>query len=216
MNVLPTFQPDDAPVAIAAAVSAGAAFTVMGGRFYPLPVLPEHVDTEVILHALSKIQRYNGQLLSRENPTGWTVAQHTLTLAWWASETATAPVVRELLIHDWPEAWVGDAVTGVKRRVPALRKFETLVEAPIRERLGLAPVTKMLAGFVHGMDVRIVPAELAVCGPPRLQAVANRVHGEPNQIALEQVRRVHQLNELDVVSALARLCQQHDLWVTHG
>src|ERR1700724_2684254 len=78
--------------------------TFTGRRFYPLSPRVEDVCIEDIAHALSNICRYGGHC--REF---YSVAQHCNMVSDWMPEFKL-----EGLLHDSPEAYIGDMVRPVK------------------------------------------------------------------------------------------------------
>ena len=81
--------------------------TVTGGKFYPLCPLKMHVNIEDIAHALSMICRFVGHC--REF---YSVAQHSVLVSF------LGPHSRQglwYLLHDAPEAYIGDISRPLKR-----------------------------------------------------------------------------------------------------
>lgn len=104
--------------------------TYTGRKFYPYDPRVEDVDILDIAHALSMTCRYNGHCKQF-----YSVAQHSVLLA----ECATAPNALRALLHDAPEAYVGDMIRPIKHH-PGMVSFlwvEEVVEKAVCARFNL-------------------------------------------------------------------------------
>ncbi len=117
--------------------------TYTGRRFSPLYPNPNDVDIEDIAHALSNICRFGGH-----TKEFYSVAQHSFYVAEWVADWLKttnrywkAHVVAQALLHDAPEAYMGDVVTPIKVTMGDYKKAETVLMETIFEGLGiLVPV----------------------------------------------------------------------------
>jgi uncharacterized protein len=85
--------------------------TYTGRRVYPLDPSPEDIDIADIAHALSNVCRFTGHV--REF---YSVAQHSVIV----SECVPAPFALLGLMHDAPEAYIGDISRPLKKSLAAL------------------------------------------------------------------------------------------------
>lgn len=92
--------------------------TYTGRKFYPMVPRPEDVDILDIAHSLSQICRFTGH--TREF---YSVAQHSLIVC------DLVPDVFKFtaLMHDAPEAYVGDMSKPLKRQLPSFVSAENRV-----------------------------------------------------------------------------------------
>lgn len=102
--------------------------TYSGKRFDFLDPKPEQIDIEDIAHSLSGLPRYNNH-----TKVPYSVAQHSLAVM------RKVPVNDYLvaLLHDAPEAYIGDMLGPIKRRVPQFQEIETGVWFAICRKFGL-------------------------------------------------------------------------------
>lgn len=102
-------------------LSGGWIQTFTGRRFYPLSPRIEDICIDDIAHALSNICRYGGH--SRQF---YSVAQHSCMVSDWCPSEHKL----EGLMHDTPEAYLGDIVRPVKHSdgMTFYRKAEGRVE----------------------------------------------------------------------------------------
>lgn len=133
--------------------------SVKGRRIYPLDPRPEDVDIEEIAHSLSHICRFNGHV-----PGGhYSVAEHSVYVMQYVLERgADAETARVALLHDAPEAYVGDIIRPVKRSDPAIHNAiataERAWERAIGEALGVVFPYEMPA-LVKEADDAVLMAE---------------------------------------------------------
>lgn len=96
-----------------------------------LDPIPEDIRIEDIAHGLSLTNRFNGQT-SRP----YSVALHSIYCATIVSERH----VFQALMHDAPEAYLGDVVTPLKRVLPEFCAIEDRLWHVICEAYGVDPV----------------------------------------------------------------------------
>lgn len=108
--------------------------TYTGRKFYPLDPRPEDVCIEDIAHALSNVCRFAGHV--REF---YSVAQHSVLV----SSFAEGPAALWFLLHDAPEAYLGDITRPLKRDLTALgrpvHEVEDGLMVVVAEAMGLPP-----------------------------------------------------------------------------
>lgn len=123
--------------------------TRSGLRFYPLDPAVEDVDPEDIAHALGMLCRYNGHVRKF-----YSVAEHCVLMSRWVQdETGDRDAALWALLHDAPEAYVGDMIRPLKRSMPDYVLAENAVMAAIASRFGLEhTVTKSWRGQIIRID----------------------------------------------------------------
>jgi 5'-deoxynucleotidase YfbR-like HD superfamily hydrolase len=102
--------------------------TASGRKFWPLDPRPEDFSIEDIAHGLSNISRFGGHCR-----TFYSVAQHSLMVMNHTPE----PFKRVALMHDAPEAYVGDMVRPLKYSMPQYMEAEAKVWRAIAARFDL-------------------------------------------------------------------------------
>lgn len=99
----------------------------------PVDPDPDDILIEDIAYALSHQARYNGMHGS------YSVGQHSVQVAWMVSDEYRIAA----LLHDAPEAYIGDLVHPIKHGDPilgpAFRAVEARVEDAVEKAFGLAP-----------------------------------------------------------------------------
>jgi uncharacterized protein len=101
--------------------------TYTGKKFYPLDPDPDMICIRDIAHALSQVNRFGGH--SREP---YNVGHHSILVS---SMLETDKL--EGLMHDAPEAYVGDMVQPLKRFMPEFREVEKLIWRVICAKYGM-------------------------------------------------------------------------------
>jgi uncharacterized protein len=113
----------------------------------PFDLKPSEVRIDDIAWALSNICRYGGHY-----HRNYSVAEHTLLVA------GLLPPHKKLyaLLHDAPEAYLGDIPTPLKRRMPQFKELETKVARVVAEAFDLDPdefLTEIETGDVKQADL---------------------------------------------------------------
>jgi hypothetical protein len=118
------------------------------GGFFDFAMMHKHpLDIEDIAHALSQICRFGGH--SREF---YSVAQHSV----YVSQLVSGDNKLAGLMHDAPEAYLGDMVSPLKRRMPEYKYHEGLLWATLAKQYGLP---KELPEEVKAADLIMLAAE---------------------------------------------------------
>jgi hypothetical protein len=99
-----------------------------GRRFWPLDPRPSDIFIEDIAHALGNICRFGGH-----SDRFYSVAQHSLLVESFVEE----PFKRSALLHDAPEAFIGDMIRPLKYSIPQYREIENNLWRVIAEKFGL-------------------------------------------------------------------------------
>ena len=108
----------------------GAWFQTFSGRqFWPMDPRPGDFDIRDIAHGLANICRFGGH--PREF---YSVAQHSLFVSY------ECPAADRLhgLMHDAPEAYIGDMVQPFKLFMPAFKRAERKIWAAMCDQFGMA------------------------------------------------------------------------------
>lgn len=118
---------------------------------------PEDMAVEDIAHALSRICRYTGH-----TPGHYSVAEHSLLVSrLLIRETGNLSLAYQGLMHDAPEAYVGDLSRPLKTSSPALsvalEQIESKIWGAICLRHGL---NYNLSDVVHEMDTALYLVEM--------------------------------------------------------
>lgn len=138
-----------------------------GGRRFPLrgaTTRDLHVDD--VAGPLSRICRFGGHVRSF-----YSVAQHCVLVSSLVHERALLSgaypdacrlLVREALLHDATEAYLGDVVTPIKRMLPEYAKLEDPLDALVRAKWGLpatpTPIVKWADGVALAVEARALCA----------------------------------------------------------
>lgn len=140
--------------------------THSGRRFFPLDPRPTEVDFRDIGHALSLICRYGGHVRRF-----YSVAEHSTLLAEHFLMRGDFTWARYALLHDAPEAYIGDMVRPLKTGMTLFKTAERAVERAIFRRAGLGdgPIPRE----VDDADKAIVIDERAALFTPEVLALAN-------------------------------------------
>lgn len=99
--------------------------TFTGQRVNLMWPLPSHIQFRDIAHALSRIGRYNGHTRGEHV---YSVAQHSVWVAMQVQRMGgSGEIIRQALLHDAHEAYMGDIVTPLKT-LPWFNAYFTDVE----------------------------------------------------------------------------------------
>lgn len=137
------------------------------GRFFdPSEMVPDDVDLIDIAHGLTAICRFNGHLGGGRR--FYSVAEHSAHVAdqIWRKAGPTVDLVRLALLHDAPEAYIGDMVSPLKSRAEMayFRELEQHVWACIARQFGLP---EALPPVVMETDRFVTEQELLYWGGDR-------------------------------------------------
>lgn len=113
---------------------------------FPVPD-PSSICIEDIAHHLSQIIRYTGASL-----VPYTVAQHSV----YVSEIVSPEFALTGLLHDAPEAYLGDVNKPLKSLLPDYKRIENAFWTVISEKYGLP---QKMPKEVHEADVQAFLAE---------------------------------------------------------
>ena len=120
----------------------------------------DHLTAEMVAGALSKICRFVGQC-----KFPYSVAQHSL-LVMDILERMGVPELRlEGLMHEAPEALLGDVSTILKRQLSQYKRIEHVFEERFAEKFGLDRSPSVLA-LVKRADIIALATERDVLLPP--------------------------------------------------
>lgn len=104
--------------------------TYMGVQFWPLDPRVDEILLEDIAHSLSKICRYNGHSVDH-----YSVAEHSVLVS-----RHVRPENRlQALLHDAPEAYLGDIIRPVKRFISEFGEHEDRLINLIGPKFGFNP-----------------------------------------------------------------------------
>lgn len=124
----------------------GTIKTFTGRYVHPLDMTPEDIDIEDIAHSLARLCRYNGHC------GGFiSVARHSI---WVADSLYLTDFQLWGLLHDAPEAYLGDMTRPVKQQ-PDMIKFrhaDDALEKVIAEKFDLP---YPMPDAVHDADMRV-------------------------------------------------------------
>lgn len=110
-----------------------------------------------IAASLSKLCRYNGH-----TNRFYSVAEHCLILAKYASENISAQAGLQMLLHDAAECYIGDYPLPMKRLIKQVGEMEDKFDELVCLRFGLP---HPFPAFVRELDSRIVLDEKAALYP---------------------------------------------------
>lgn len=108
------------------------AATFSGVRFHPFAVTPDMVRLSDVTHALSNICRFNGHAIAH-----YSVAQHSILVAWIVEVHMKRPdLAWTALMHDAPEAYLGDVISPLRRGLPDYKAAYDEAERTVLLALG--------------------------------------------------------------------------------
>lgn len=109
------------------------AMTASGVHFHPFDARTDMVRIDDVAHALSHLCRFNGHC-SRM----WSVASHSMLVARIVAEHLDHPELEyTALLHDAPEAFLGDVISPVQRGLPDFKDAYAKVERVVFDALGV-------------------------------------------------------------------------------
>lgn len=121
--------------------------TFSGKQFFVLDPRPEDVSIVDVAHALSQICRFGGHCKSF-----YSVAQHSVLVAQKVREIDPSKAFTALL-HDAPEAYIGDMVNPLKQSQPDFQEVEQRLWKVLSQKWKLPAV----------MPKSVVEADLRMC-----------------------------------------------------
>lgn len=121
--------------------------TYRGGRFWPMDPRADEIHVVDIARALAMTCRYRGHCRFY-----YSVAEHSVLIS------RAVPEADALagLLHDAPEAYLGDMASPIKRYMPDYRAIEDRLAVVVAERFGL---TTIEPPSVKSADARIIADE---------------------------------------------------------
>jgi hypothetical protein len=127
--------------------------TYTGGRIHPLEPRAEDVRIEDVARGLAFTCRYRGQIKRY-----YSVAEHSVLV----SRHVDPKYAREALMHDAPEAFLGDLIRPLKHQpeMAPFREADERLGLVIGDRFNLDP-TETAARAVKEIDDRILRDEIA-------------------------------------------------------
>jgi hypothetical protein len=119
--------------------------TYSGRQFFLLRATVNDIYIEDIAHGLSNVCRYSGQC--RKN---YSVAQHSVLMA---QRAPTGPLIKlQALLHDAPEAYIGDMITPLKAMLPEYIKVQNYLEGVIFSKFGCSWQSNYEVDTIHALD----------------------------------------------------------------
>lgn len=141
--------------------------TLSGKAFYPLAPRADDLDIRDIAHSLAMQCRYNGHVRRF-----YSVAEHCVLMSdhVLGSKLATAELTTNqlalwALLHDAPEAYIGDMVRPLKLQMPEFRDAGDRIMAVIASRFSL----------VGGTTHRLEDGSSGLTLPPEVKAIDTRI-----------------------------------------
>lgn len=130
-----------------------APFRTPSGRLIDLALPdPDVIDLEDIAHSLARLCRFNGAV-----DEFYSVATHSVYVARRLQESGQNKyLVRDGLLHDAAEAYLGDMTSGLKRLFPEYRELERQWEYAVERRFAARIVD---TSWVKNADLRARLAE---------------------------------------------------------
>lgn len=121
--------------------------TYTGRAFYPLKMERNDINRFDIAHALSMQCRYNGH-----TSRFYSVAEHSVLMSYAVPEEDALWA----LLHDAPEAYIGDMIRPLKKHIPEFRKIDEQIMGYICEKFAL---DYEMPDSVKEADTRIIENE---------------------------------------------------------
>jgi len=147
--------------------------TYTGRKFWPMDPRADEVSLEDIAHSLSLQCRYAGHCMNF-----YSVAEHSVKLAWWLFRHGGAQTALWGLLHDAAEAYLVDVPRPVKPYLAGYKDAENKVMAAVCEHFGLPAE---MPRCVKEADDRIIGDEVANLRPMEWHGM----HNNPLGVMLE-------------------------------
>lgn len=143
--------------------------TVSGKKFTPFNPSALDIDITDIGTALANQARFNGHLKSFDR--FYSVAEH----SYYVSHIVSPRAALYGLLHDAPEAYIGDMIQPLKACFPEFAALENVIMDEIIERFQI-PIDQQILDEVHtadkwiahleGHEIHTTPEIMAEWGPP--------------------------------------------------
>lgn len=172
-------------------------FTFTGIQFWPLDPRPEEITIEDIAHGLAYTCRWGGQCKEF-----YSVAQHSVEVSY----EVPPQLALIALMHDAPEAYIGDVKRPIKDDLANYREIERGIWLAIAERFGLPKCNPCEWPEVKEADNRALITERrdlmhsSVCRVPwpidalKLEPWPHGLHAFPNHVVEQMfLNRFHEL-----------------------
>ena len=124
-----------------------------GRRLYFLNPQPEQFTIEDIAHGLALTCRYNGQC-----KTFYSVAEHCI----WVASSLPNSLKKAGLLHDAPEAFMGDMVSPLKQHMPKFSEIEDKIHTVVNEKYGIKPLSDVDKSMLKMVDMQVRMTEARV------------------------------------------------------
>ncbi len=145
-------------------------WTASGAKFWPLDPRPEDVTIADIARGLATGCRYSGQIGLDTGFDYYSVAEHCVIVSIYAEHRARElgkpyhviwSWALEALLHDAPEAYIGDVSRPVKyqRELRAYRRIEARIEQAVQQQFCLRP-TPESSHEIKCLDNRVLVDEI--------------------------------------------------------
>lgn len=190
-----------------------ASITLADGQPFDFDDVTRFVPTPfVIAHGLSNVCRYGGQC-----PKPYTVAEHSVHVSYLVP-TAYA---FEALMHDASEAFLGDVVTPLKRKLPEYKKLEEELTAYINYcytlPITMSPIVKSVdtEAYFHehktlfGFDFPAHASRHHVRTHPVKFNIDSLTHYEARAIFLRRFEELTGHNHEDYAEGVRFLCNRY-------
>lgn len=175
--------------------------TFTGFEVHPENLGALHINLQDMAHHLTNIQRFGGALPFDKS---YSVAEHCILMAEHAQVYFDYGVARMCLLHDAPEAYLGDVVSGLKACLPDYQALEHELEGLIYSKYN---IDTQYAGIVKSIDTCILLDEVRQLIPnraalfdnlyPNTRALGVRINGDASPYKIK-ARYLELCRELDI------------------
>lgn len=155
--------------------------TYTGERVYPDNLGDLKINLMDIAHHLTNTQRFGGAL---PFDLKYNVADHSIYLALYALEICGPKTAAVALLHDASEAYLGDVVSPLKKKLADYKELEGTLSSLIdRKYLGrIDPATKEVVKILDSRIVLdeawdLIPKSASLFGEPGLKPLGIRIEG---------------------------------------